>query len=121
MIRFAALLLACLSLALAVVGLVLPGVPTVPFLLLAAWFSAKGSTRLHRWLHTHPYFGKQLTDWQTQKAISRRSKWLAVSTMALSWVFMLYRLDNVWLLAGAALLFVAVGSYLMTRPEPREP
>lgn len=48
--RYLALVLAYVCLALAFIGVALPGLPTVPFLLLAAWFSARGSTRLHAWL-----------------------------------------------------------------------
>jgi uncharacterized membrane protein YbaN (DUF454 family) len=119
MTRYLALALALFFLALALVGVVLPGVPTVPFLLLSAWFAARGSTRLHRWLHEHPRFGKMLTDWETQKAVSRRSKVVAVLMMAVSWGVMYWRVDNARALLAAALVFVAVSAYLLSRPEPR--
>jgi uncharacterized membrane protein YbaN (DUF454 family) len=49
------LILAYFFLALAIAGIFLPGLPTVPFLLLTAWFAARGSERLHRWLYAHPH------------------------------------------------------------------
>ena len=42
--------------------------------LVAAWFAAKGSERLHAWLYAHPHFGQLLIDWEQQKAVSRKSK-----------------------------------------------
>lgn len=116
--RFIALVLAYFFLILAIIGVLLPGVPTVPFLLLAAWFSAKGSERLHRWLYEHPQFGKLLIDWETQKAISRKSKVIAVLALLASWIVMYRHLNNVWGLAGITLLFIAVATYLVSRPEP---
>lgn len=116
--RYIALFLACLFLILAIIGVVLPGVPTVPFLLLAAWFAARGSERMHRWLYRHPYFGKLLTDWKDQKAISRRSKIIAVSMLLVSLGVMYYHVSNVWVLAGITLWFTAVAVYLISRPEP---
>ena len=119
MTRLAALVLAYLFLALAIVGVVLPGLPTVPFLLLAAWFSARGSERLHRWLYAHPHFGKLLIDWETQKAISRRTKVVAVIMLIASWVVMYHRVNSAWLLAGIAMLLIIIAAYLVTRPEPQ--
>lgn len=117
--RYLALLLAYACLALAFIGVVLPGLPTVPFLLLTAWFSARGSERLHRWLYGHPRFGKLLIDWETQRAISRKSKLIAVLMLAASWALMYRRLDNPWLLAGIGLFFTGVAAFLLSRPEPR--
>lgn len=119
MTRYVALVLAVFFLALAIVGVVLPGVPTVPFLLLAAWFSAKGSDRLHRWLLAHPRFGKLLADWQTQGAVSRRSKRVAVLMMGISWVLMYRSWDSTWGLVAVTLVLVAVAAWLVSRPEPR--
>ncbi len=116
--RHVALVLAYLFLILAVIGVALPGVPTVPFLLLAAWFSARGSRRLHRWLYAHPRLGKLLIDWETKKAISRKSKVIAVLLLLVSWVVMYQRIDNVWVLTGIALWFTAVAAYLVSRREP---
>jgi uncharacterized membrane protein YbaN (DUF454 family) len=119
MTRWVALVLAIFFLALAIVGVVLPGVPTVPFLLLAAWFAARGSERLHRWLLTHPRFGKMLGDWQAQGAVSRKSKVVAVLMMAISWGIMYRRWDSTWGLAAMALVLIAVAAWLVSRPEPR--
>lgn len=119
LIRWPALMMAYVFLVLAVIGIVLPGLPTVPFLLLAAWFAARGSQRLHRWLYTHPRFGSMLIDWEQQGAISRRSKRVAVALLTLSWFVMYWRIDNDWLLTALALLFVVLAIFLLTRPEPR--
>jgi uncharacterized membrane protein YbaN (DUF454 family) len=117
--RWAALILAYFFLVLAIIGVVLPGLPTVPFLLLTAWFAAKGSERLHRWLYAHPHLGKLLVDWEQQRSISRTSKIAAVILLTVSWVIMYVRIDNPWLMAAMAVLFVAVTAFLLSRPEPR--
>ena len=120
MARLVALILAYFFLVLAIVGMFFPGLPTVPFLLLTAWFAARGSERLHGWLYVHPHLGKLLIDWEQQGAVSRTSKAIAVLMLITSWVVMYHRLDNVWGLAGIAVLFVAIATYLVSRPEPNK-
>ena len=120
MARLVALILAYFFLAFAIVGIFLPGLPTVPFLLLTAWFAARGSDRLHSWLYAHPHLGKLLIDWEQQGAVSRTSKVIAVLMLITSWVVMYHRLNNVWGLVGIAVLFVAIATYLVSRPEPNK-
>ena len=120
MARLMALILAYFFLALAMVGIFLPGLPTVPFLLLTALFAARGSDRLHRWLYAHPHLGKLLIDWEQQGAVSRTSKVIAVLMLIISWVVMYHRLNNIWLLVGVAVLFLAIAAYLVSRPEPNK-
>ena len=103
----------------AIVGVALPGVPTVPFLLLSAWFAAKGSERLHRWLYAHPKFGKILIDWEEQGAISRSSKIMTVIMLVVSWVIMYFVNGNPWLMGGLALMFTGTLTFVLSRPEPR--
>jgi uncharacterized protein len=104
--------------ALAMLGVLLPGLPTVPFLLLAAWAASRGSRRLHRWLYEHPRFGQVLIDWEQKGAVSRRAKVLAVLLLASSWLIMLWRVGPGWLLVALGLFFLAVGTFVTTRPEP---
>jgi hypothetical protein len=120
MARLVALMLAYFFLSLAIVGMFLPGLPTVPFLLLTAWFAARGSERLHRWLYAHPMTGKLLIDWEQQGAVSRTGKVIAVLMLIISWVVMYHRLNNVWVLTGIAVLFVIIATYLVSRPEPNK-
>lgn len=120
MARFGALILAYFFLALAIVGMFLPGLPTVPFLLLTAWFAARGSDRLHRWLYAHPHLGRLLIDWEQQRAVSRTSKVIAVLMLIISWTLMYYRIESTWGLTAIAVLFVVIATYLVTRPEPNK-
>ncbi len=113
MVRFTALILAYFFLVLAIVGMFFPGLPTVPFLLLTAWFAARGSGRLHSWLYAHPHLGKLLIDWERQGAVSRTSKVTAVLMLIASWIVMYLRLDNAWWVAGVAVLFVAIATFLV--------
>lgn len=68
------LILGLISLALGGIGIYLPLLPTVPFMLLAAFFFSKSSERLHNWLLTHPVFGPSIEDWQRNGSISKRVK-----------------------------------------------
>lgn len=117
--RWTCLVLAYLFLILAIIGVILPGLPTVPFLLLTAWFAARGSDRLHGWLYAHPKLGKLLIDWEQQGAVSRTSKVIAVVLLPVSWILMYLRIDSPWLMAGLAVLFLSIIVFLLTRPEPR--
>ena len=118
--RLVALVLAYFFLALAIIGIFIPGLPTVPFLLLTAWFAARGSERLHGWLYAHPHLGRLLIDWEQQGAISRTSKVIAVLMLMISWLVMYRYLENVWGLAGVAVLFVVIATFLVSRPEPNK-
>lgn len=70
------------ALALGLVGIALPLLPTVPFLLLAAFCFGRSSARLHHWLMTHPRLGPPLRDWERSGAIHPRAKRLATLSIA---------------------------------------
>lgn len=74
--------LGLLCVAMAAVGVVLPLLPTVPFLLLAAFFFARSSSRLHNWLVTHNLFGPLILDWQSSGAIRPAAKKAATVSIA---------------------------------------
>jgi uncharacterized membrane protein YbaN (DUF454 family) len=76
------LLLGITSLALGIVGVVLPLLPTTPFVLLSAYCFARSSPRLHDWLMGHRIFGPLIHNWERHKAISPRAKVMAVLSMA---------------------------------------
>jgi len=72
------------ALATGVVGIVLPLLPTTPFVLLAAFCFARGSERYEHWLLTHPRFGPMVQDWRAHRAVPLRAKQLAWAMMVLS-------------------------------------
>ncbi len=104
-----------------IAGIVLPLVPTTPFLLLAAFAFARSSPRLHDWLVTHPRLGPPIDDWHRHGAISRRAKWIAVLVMAGSVAFTasLGFSGAVIAIQGAVLCSVAL--FILTRPAAPGP
>lgn len=66
---------------LAVLGAVLPLLPTTPFLLLAAGCFARSSPELHRRLLANPTFGPMIRDWQENRTIPKRAKILALTSL----------------------------------------
>lgn len=79
--------LGSLFVAVGVVGIFLPILPTTPFLLLAAWLFARSSERLHFWLLHHKYFGSYVSDFTVHKAISLKAK---IVSMLFMWSAILY-------------------------------
>jgi uncharacterized membrane protein YbaN (DUF454 family) len=117
-VRWAWWLLAYASLGVGLVGIVLPGLPTVPFVLLAAFAAARGSQRLHAWLLAHRQFGPLIRDWEAQGAVSRRAKRLATLMMAACAVVMFLTAPAVWMAAMGTAVMAAVAAWLWRRPEP---
>lgn len=72
------------SMATGIIGIVLPLLPTTPFVLLAAYCFSRGSARYEQWLLTHPRFGPLVRDWRANHAVPLRAKQLATGMMALS-------------------------------------
>ncbi|MGO4221150.1 YbaN family protein [Lysobacter sp. TAF61] len=119
--RWAWWLLAYASLGLGVIGIVVPGLPTVPFVLLSAFAAARGSQRLHDKLLAHPQFGPMIRDWQAHGAVSRRAKWLAVTMMSACAVIMFLTAPRWWMAATGAAIMTVVALWLWARPEPPPP
>lgn len=84
------------SLAAAAVGLLLPLLPTVPFLLLAAWCFSRGSRRIERWMLDHPQIGPPIRDWRANRAVPLRAKQLASVMMAVSCLAAWWLLPSPW-------------------------
>ncbi|WP_231118295.1 YbaN family protein [Lysobacter silvisoli] len=116
--RWAWWLLAYASLGLGIVGIVVPGLPTVPFVLLSAFAAARGSQRLHAWLLAHRQFGPMIRDWQAHGAVSRRAKRLAVGMMAACAAIMFMTAPKWWMAATGTGIMTVVAIWLWARPEP---
>lgn len=95
--------------ALALLGVVLPGLPTTPFLLLAAWAFHKGSRRWALWLEQHRLFGPLLRNWQQHRVIPLHAKVAAITMMGVSLLY-LALWSSVPGLAVAAIAAVMAGS-----------
>jgi uncharacterized membrane protein YbaN (DUF454 family) len=72
------------ALLLGIIGIVLPLLPTVPFVILAAFCFSKGSRRWEKWLLDHPRLGPYVRDWREHHAVPMRAKLLAIVMMSIS-------------------------------------
>lgn len=104
------------SLALGLVGLFLPIVPTVPFLVVSVWAFQRSDKRFERWLLKHEKVGPPLRLWKEHGAISRRSKIVATLTMSAGAVGAFFTLP--WLAGKLVLwsLLLAATVFVWTRP-----
>lgn len=105
-----------LSLGLGLVGAVLPILPTVPFLLLAAFFFAKSHPEWAERLYNHPHYGPSLRKWRDKRAISRKAKVSAILAMAVGAGFTWFTIGWPWVMISVAVLVIS-GTWLWTRPE----
>ena len=104
------LLVACgtVSVALGVLGVFLPVLPTTPFLLLAAVCYARGSERCHRWLLTNRLFGRYIRDYREGRGVSLRHKVAALALLWLTIGYAVLRVVPTWW-GKLALLGIAIG------------
>jgi uncharacterized membrane protein YbaN (DUF454 family) len=102
---------------LAVLGVALPLVPTVPFLLLAAFCFAKSSDVAHQWLINHKTLGPPVLDWQQSGSIRKPAKIMASIGIFVAFVLSL-ALNITWsILIMQAIVLICVSLFIWTRPE----
>jgi uncharacterized membrane protein YbaN (DUF454 family) len=108
------------SVGLGLVGMALPLLPTVPFLLLAAVCFARSSPAAHDWLTQHPRLGPPIEDWSAHGAIRRPMKRMALLTLALSFGIPAALGSPLWVMAIQALALGCVAFFILTRPDGPE-
>ena len=111
-------LLAAVSVLLGVIGAFLPVLPTVPFLLLAAWAAGRGWPALVAMLLAKPKYGPHIPHWRVNGGVPRRAKWLASVMMLFSATTLWFSPVPPWVRGSVWLILVVVASWLWTRPEP---
>lgn len=104
------------ALALGFAGLFLPLLPTVPFVLLAAFCFARGSPAWEKRLLDHPRYGPHILAWRERGAISRKGKLTALAAFAFSAILGLVLLAVPWSLIPLAAAIIG-GGWVMTRPD----
>lgn len=114
--RWALIAFGWANVAVGAVGIVLPGLPTTVFLLIALWAFSKSSERFQRWLWTHPRLGPPIRNWHAHQVISRRAKAFAAGTMAVSFTYVTAFVASDWLLplllAG---IMIPAAAFVLTR------
>jgi len=109
-VRWLLIAVGALSLALAVLGMVLPLLPTVPFLLLTAACWSRASPRWHRWLLSRRRLGPAIARWERERTVPRRAKLTAMALIVPSMTASIWLVrDHAWLpwvLAGVAVLVI---------------
>ncbi len=93
------------SVALGVLGIFLPLLPTTPFLLLAAYFFGKSSDRIHSWLLGNKWFGSYIKNYQAGRGIPLHSKITAILSM-----WLLLMASGIW---GTDLIIVRIILFLI--------
>ena len=83
-------ILGFLSLGMAYIGVITPGIPYSCFVVFAAYCFAKGNKRMHDWLYNHKLFGPFLTNWGTKRVFPHKMKYFMLVTMSVSLLIMFF-------------------------------
>jgi uncharacterized protein len=81
-------ILGFLSLGMAYIGVITPGIPYSIFVVFAAYCFSKGSERMHRWIYNHKIFGPFLTNWNEKRVYPQKMRYLMLTMMSISLIIM---------------------------------
>lgn len=108
------------ALILAVIGIVVPGLPTTPFVLLAGACFVRASPRAHAWLLRNRTFGPMLREWEEHHSVPRRIKRIGLIAMALTASFSIWYFAGRPWLQGLVALGVLAGTVVVVRLPSRD-
>ncbi|WP_246616405.1 YbaN family protein [Thaumasiovibrio subtropicus] len=105
------------ALILGIVGIVLPLLPTTPFILLSCACFSRGSERLHHWLISHPRFGPVIVNWQEHRSLSPVVKKRALVMIVLSFAFSIYMMPLPAVKSAVGVMGVVLFIWIYRLPE----
>lgn len=106
-----------LSVALGAIGVILPVLPTTPFIILAAFSFGKSSPRLQAWLENDKRFGPIIADWREKGAIKPRYKLIAMTMMAAAFTLSILMQVSPIVLIIQAVCMIGAAMFILTRPS----
>lgn len=107
-----------LALALGALGIVLPLLPTTPFILLAAYAFARSSKPVHDWLLRHRIFGPLIENWRRYGAIGHRAKVAGVASLLVVFALSFLLRAPAHALLIQALVLPLCAAFILSRPRP---
>ena len=105
--KYILIILGSLSLALGIIGIFLPLLPTTPLLLLSAALYVRSSEKMYQWLIHHKYLGNYIRNFREHRAIPLRAKIISVSMV---WISLIYCSITISELLWIKVLFLILAS-----------
>jgi len=103
---------------LGILGIVLPVLPTTPFMILALWCFARSSEKFHQWLINHRVFGPLLQKWEQHRVIPPIAKIAAVTAMTASMIYVVMFSTAPWYALLIMGIFIAYAArYILSKPS----
>ncbi|WP_445115687.1 YbaN family protein [Acinetobacter sp. WZC-1] len=108
LIRGLCIVMAWLCIGLGILGIFIPGLPTVDFMILAVFFAARGSIRLHTWLMNNRYIGPLIREWKQHRRIPKKVKYLSTVSMSVATLIMIFTIPHPWFVYPAIICMAGV-------------
>ena len=118
--RFFWTTLGFISLGMAYLGIITPGLPYSIFVVFAAYCFGKGSPAMHKWIYNHKLFGPFIKNWADGKVYPAKIKWIMFLCMDASLVIMWFATHNWKLVAGMSVFFALVLLWAYRYPTTKE-
>lgn len=118
--RIILLTIGWLAIVLGTLGIVLPLLPTTPFVLLAAWCFARSSPRFHHWLLWQSPFGRYIRHWQQHRAMPPGAKGRAITLIIVTFSFSIWLVNILWVRIGLGLMLCALVLFMLRIPVVEE-
>ena len=102
-----------LAVALAIVGVFIPGLPTVPFLLVALFCFERSSKKYHDMIMNNKYFGPVLQDYYSGKGLTLSVKIKAILFLSCGMIFSIYKIQNLHARIALAIVWLGVAIHII--------
>ncbi|KAA8730837.1 DUF454 domain-containing protein [Acinetobacter qingfengensis] len=112
-VRWLCIAMSIICLIVGTIGIVVPGLPTIDFYILASIFAAKGSSRLHQWIIHNRWIAPILQQWHEHRTLPLKVKIMSLVSIAAG--LMIWKVPHPWFVAGAIVCMIAVQIWMWTR------
>jgi len=114
-LRYLLIISGTISLVFGIIGIVLPILPTTPFLLLAAACYARSSQRFYKWLMKNKWFGNYIKNYREGRGVPLKFKIFTISLLWITILFSIYYvIDNFWVEIILFMIAVGVTTHIIT-------